>query len=238
MRGCAACLVADVLKLALNRGRILRECLPLLKQAGIEPAEAVEESRKLIFASRCGAFSLVIMRGSDVPTYVEYGAADIGITGKDTLLEHGGSGFYERLDLEIGRCRIMTAAPRGAAAMRGTLRVGTKLVNVARRYFAEQGRQVEVIPLAGAVEIAPLMGLADAIVDVVDTGNTLKANGLVAGEVVAEVSTRVIVNRASLKTKFDEVEAVLTRLADAVAERRKGQVAPRTERKDAKRRRS
>ena len=195
--------------------------MPLLKEAGIELADPIEESRKLIFASRCGAFSLVIMRGSDVPTYVEYGAADLGITGKDTLLEHGGTGFYERLDLGIGRCRIMTAAPRGVAPVRGTLRVATKLVNVARRYYAEQGRQVEVIPLAGAVEIAPLMGLADAIVDVVDTGNTLKANGLVAGDVVAEVTTRAIVNRASLKTKYEEVDGLLTRLARVVERRRR-----------------
>jgi ATP phosphoribosyltransferase len=209
-----------VLKIALNRGRILRECLPLLAEVGIVPAEPINESRKLIFPSACGAFELVIMRGTDVPTYVEYGAADIGITGKDTLLEHGGAGFYERLDLEIGRCRIMTAAPAGACPLRGTVRVATKLVNVAKRWFAEQGRQVEVIPLAGAVEIAPSMGLADLIVDVVDTGNTLKANGLVAGDVVAEVTSRVIVNRASLKTKFDEVEAVLARLRTAVAARR------------------
>jgi ATP phosphoribosyltransferase len=209
-----------MLTIALNRGRILRECLPLLEAIGIVPAEPVNESRKLVFASTCGNFSLVIMRGSDVPTYVEYGAADVGITGKDTLLEHGGAHFYERLDLEIGRCRIMTAARANAAPVRGTLRVATKLVNVAKRYFAEQGRQVEVIPLAGAVELAPLMGLADLIVDVVDTGNTLKANGLVAGEVVAEVTSRVIVNRASLKTKFDEVEAMLGRLRSVVEARR------------------
>lgn len=209
-----------MLTIALNRGRILRECLPLLEEIGIVPAEPINESRKLVFPSKCGNFSLVIMRGSDVPTYVEYGAADVGITGKDTLLEHGGAGFYERLDLEIGRCRIMTAALSDAPLVRGTMRVGTKLVNVAKRYFAEQGRQVEVIPLAGAIEIAPLMGLADLIVDVVDTGSTLKANGLVAGEVVADVTSRVIVNRASLKTKFDEVEAMLGRLRKAVVARR------------------
>jgi len=205
-----------MLTIALNRGRVLQECLPLLERAGIVPAEPIHESRKLVFASACGHYTLVIMRGSDVPTYVEYGAADVGITGKDTLLEHGGCTFYERLDLGIAPCRIMTAAPVGTMYGPGTLRVATKLVNVAKRYFAEQGRQVQVIPLSGAVEIAPLMGLADLIVDVVDTGVTLKAHGLEARELIAEVTTRVIVNRAALKTKFDAVETLLSRLRGIV----------------------
>ncbi len=209
------------LTIALNRGRILEECLPMLAAAGIEPAEDMSASRKLIFDSKCGRMRLVVVRGSDVPVYVEYGAADLGIVGKDTLLEYGDGDFYERLDLGIARCRVMTAAPAAARALphQGRLRVATKYVNMARRYFAEQGRQVEVIALSGAMEIAPLMGLADLIVDVVDTGNTLKANGLVAGELIADISTRVIVNRAALKTRYQEVEALLTALRAVVASR-------------------
>jgi ATP phosphoribosyltransferase len=204
------------LTIALNRGRILEECLPLLAAAGIEPDESVNESRKLVFASRDGTARLVVMRGADVPTYVEYGAADIGITGKDTLLEYGGNGFYERLDLEIARCQIMTAGLIGVPLASGSLRVATKFVNIAKRYFAQQGRQAEVIRLSGAMEIAPVMGLADCIVDIVDTGNTLRANGLEARDVIAQISTRVIVNRASLKTRFDEIEGLLQRLKQAV----------------------
>ena len=212
------------LTIALNRGRVLDEFLPLLARAGIEPAEPIEGSRKLVFETRGGDIRLVVMRGADVPTYVEYGAADIGVCGKDTLLEYGGVGFYERLDLQIARCRIMTAVPADAPPVTGVLRVATKFVNVAKRYFAEQGRQVEIIKLSGAMEIAPLMGLADCIVDIVDSGNTLRANGLVARDVIAEVSTRVIVNRASLKMRFDEIESLLKRLAAAVERRTGGNV--------------
>ncbi len=196
----------------------------MLAEAGIEPAESMAGSRKLIFDSACGRARLVVVRGSDVPVYVEYGAADLGITGKDTLLEYGDGDFYERLDLNIARCRIMTAVPVGRAAgavpTQGTLRVATKYVNIAKAYFAEQGRQVEVIKLSGAMEIAPVMGLADLIVDVVDTGNTLKANGLQAAEQIADISSRVIVNRASQKMRFAEVEALLDRLRQVVAARR------------------
>jgi len=207
------------LTIALNRGgRILEECLSLLAQAGIEPVEKIEGSRKLVFATRTGE-RLVVVRGDDVPTYVEYGAADLGITGKDTLLEYGGSGFYERLDLKIALCRIMTAAPIGASLGDRPLRVATKFVNIAKRYFAEQGRQVEIIGLSGAMEIAPLMGLADCIVDIVETGNTLAANGLEARDVIANVSARVIVNRAAQKMRFEEIEALLTRLATVVGAR-------------------
>ena len=203
------------LTIALNRGRILAECLPLLKEAGIEPAEDPEESRKLIFDSASGGHRLVVMRGSDVPTYVERGAADLGVTGKDTIMEHGsGAQFYERLDLGIGRCRLMTAAPADSAlargeGTRGPLRVATKFVNVTRRYYESLGQQVTIIPLSGAMEIAPLMDLADCIVDIVDTGNTLKANGLVALETIADISSRVIVNRASIRTRFNDVQALL-----------------------------
>lgn len=207
------------LTIALNRGRILDECLPLLAAAGIEIDEPVKESRKLVFASRDGSARLVVMRGADVPTFVEYGAADIGITGKDTLLEYGGTGFYERLDLEIARCQIMTAGMIGVPLTAGSLRVATKFVNIAKRYFAQQGRQAEVIRLSGAMEIAPVMGLADCIVDIVDTGNTLRANGLEARDVVAQISARVIVNRASLKMRFDEIEGLLQRLRQIVHSR-------------------
>jgi ATP phosphoribosyltransferase len=175
----------------------------------VQPVEAPESSRKLVFESREGGHTLVVMRGSDVPTYVEYGAADIGIVGKDTLLEYGGSGFYERLDLGIGRCRLMTAAPAGVSLEAGPLRVATKYVNVARSYFEGQRRQVTIIPLSGAMEIAPLMNLADCIVDIVDTGNTLEANGLVALETIADISARLIVNRASMKTRFDDVQSFI-----------------------------
>lgn len=200
------------LTIALNRGRILAECLPLLEAAGVQPAEDLEGSRKLVFETVEGGHTLVVMRGSDVPTYVEYGAADVGIVGKDTLLEHGGGGFYERLDLGIGRCRLMTAAPAGADLASGPLRVATKYVNLARDHFERQGRQVTIIPLSGAMEIAPLMNLADCIVDIVDTGNTLKANGLVAMETIADISSRVIVNRASMKTRFDQVQSFIDAL--------------------------
>ncbi len=206
------------LTIALNKGRILDECLPLLEAAGIEPAEDPTRSRKLVFDSRSGGHKLVVMRSADVPTYVEYGAADVGVTGKDTLLEYGGGAhFYERLDLRIGTCRLMTAAPVGADLSRGTLRVATKFTNVTRRYFQSQGRQVRIIPLSGALEIAPLMELADCIVDIVDTGNTLKANGLEALDTIADISARVIVNRASMKTRFDAVQALLATLRAQVA---------------------
>ena len=205
------------LTIALNKGRILKECLPLLRAAGIEPSEDMDSSRKLIFESRTGNHQLVVMRGSDVPTYVEYGAADIGVTGKDTIMEYEGGGhFYERLDLKIGACRLMTAAPPDAELDKGRLRVATKFVNITRRYFESQGRQVAIIPLSGAMEIAPLMNLADCIVDIVDTGNTLKANGMVALDTIAEISSRVIVNRASMKTRFDEVQALIDSLRSQV----------------------
>jgi len=212
------------LTIALNRGRILAECLPLLEGAGIEPAEDPEASRKLIFDSQSGGHRLVVMRGSDVPTYVEYGAADVGITGKDTIMEYGGgTHFYELLDLNIGRCRLMTAAAADSAFAQGgtdrrPLRVATKFVNITRRYFEARGRQVTIIPLSGAMEIAPLMDLADCIVDIVDTGNTLKANGLVALQSIADISSRLIVNRAAMKTKFAEVQALVAQMSATVGD--------------------
>jgi len=158
-----------------------------------------------------------VTRSADVPTYVENGVADIGVTGKDTILEYGEAmGFYELLDLGIGRCRMMTAGPVGVAEPAGVLRVASKFVNITRDYYQQQSRQVAVIKLSGAMEIAPLLGLADCIVDIVDTGNTLKANGLEARESICDISTRLIVNRASMKTKFDQVQALLAQLKSVV----------------------
>jgi ATP phosphoribosyltransferase len=200
------------LTIALSRGRILKECLPLLARAGIVPIEDIHSSRKLVFDTS-GGFKLIVVRGSDVPTYVEHGVAHVGITGKDTILEYGeGASFYERLDLGIGRCQLMVAAPVGARYETGPLRVASKFVNVSRSYFESLGRQATIIPLSGAIELAPLTGLADVIVDIVDTGNTLRANGLEAREKIAAISTRLIVNRAAQKTRFDSVQDLIQRL--------------------------
>ena len=208
------------LTIALNRGRILKECMPLLEAAGIRPEEDIYGSRKLVFKTVDGDHRLVIMRGSDVPTYVAYGAADVGITGKDTLLEYrGGGGFYERLDLGIARCRIMSAAPVGAGLNQSPLTVATKFVNIAEEYYESKGRDVSIIKLSGAMELAPLMNLADCIVDIVDTGNTLRANGLEPLETIAEISARLIVNHASMKTRFDEVQHLIERLRQNLVER-------------------
>ena len=201
------------LVIALNKGRILEECLPLLAACGIEPDEDPHASRKLIFDTREGGHQLIITRSADVPTYVEHGVADLGITGKDTILEYGERmGFYELADLGIGACRMMTAGPVGVPEPAGLLRVASKFVNISRRYYQEQGRQVSLIKLSGAMEIAPLLGLADCIVDIVDTGNTLKANGLEPRELICDISTRLIVNRASMKTKFDAVQGLTEQL--------------------------
>ncbi len=205
------------LVIALNKGRILKECLPLLARCGIELAEDPDASRKLIFESKTGGHKFIITRSADVPTYVEHGVADLGITGKDTILEYGEAmGFYELLDLDIGRCKMMTAGPKGVDEPEGVLRVASKFVNITRNYYQSQGRQVAVIKLSGAMEIAPLLGLADCIVDIVDTGNTLKANGLEPRASICDISTRLIVNRASMKTKFDLVQSLVADLADVV----------------------
>ena len=209
------------LVIALTKGRILEEVLPLFEQAGIVPAEDIFSSRKLIFATSLDNVKLMIIRGSDVPTYVEFGSADMGVVGKDLILEYGGEGFYEPLDLKLATCRLMTAAPKGAdldslQQSRSRLRVATKFINIARRYFAEQGRQIELIKLNGALELAPSLGLADAIVDIVDSGKTLKANGLEPLELITDVSSRVIVNKASLKIKNSAIREILGKLKAAV----------------------
>ncbi|HKJ75964.1 MAG TPA: ATP phosphoribosyltransferase [Gammaproteobacteria bacterium] len=204
------------LTIALSKGRIFEETLPLLRHAGIEPAEDPETSRKLILETNRPDVRLVIIRASDVPTYVEYGAADLGVAGKDVLMEHGGEGLYEPVDLKIARCRLMVAGPEGAAEPAGRLRIATKYVNSTRRYYAAQGRQVEVIKLYGSMELAPLVGLADRIVDVVDTGNTLKANGLAPLEHIADISSRLVVNKAAMKMKHAAVRDLVDHIAEAV----------------------
>jgi ATP phosphoribosyltransferase len=171
----------------------------------------------LIFDTTHNDVQLVVLRGSDVPTYVQFGIADIGVSGKDVILEHGGEGFYEPLDLGIARCRLMTAGVVGAPLKGGRIRVATKFVNIARRHYAEQGQQVDVVKLYGAMELAPLMGLADEIVDIVDTGNTLRANGLEARATIAHITSRLIVNKASMKTKHAVVQAIIDAVAAAVA---------------------
>ena len=213
------------LTLALSKGRIFDETLPLLSAAGLAPAEDPERSRKLIIATGNPDVSLLIVRASDVPTYVEYGAADLGIAGKDVLLEHGGEGLYQPLDLEIGRCRMVVATRRGfdwtgSVQRGGRVRVATKYVNIAREHFAAKGMHVDLIKLYGSMELAPLTGLADVIVDLVSSGNTLKANDLVAVEDVMPISARLIVNPAALKLKRAVVHPLLEAITAAVAQRR------------------
>ncbi|SDJ65412.1 ATP phosphoribosyltransferase [Microbulbifer yueqingensis] len=205
--------------IALTKGRILKETLPLLAAAGLEPQEDIAKSRKLIFPTNQEGVRLLILRGSDVPTYVQHGAADLGVAGKDTLLEHPSDGIYEPLDLGIARCRLMTAGISGAPLRPGRIRVATKFVQSARRYYAAQGRQADIIKLYGAMELAPLMQLADEIVDIVDTGNTLRANGLEARDTIAHISSRLIVNKASMKMKYSPINALIEKLAVAVSER-------------------
>jgi ATP phosphoribosyltransferase len=213
-----ASMTIAALTLAVSKGRILSEVLPLLARMGIEPSEDPETSRSLIIPARDHALRLVIVRAADVPTYVEYGAADLGVAGKDVLMEYQGEGLYEPLDLGIARCRLVVAGlPGGPEAPGGRLRIATKYVRTTRRYYAEQGAQVEVIRLYGSMELAPLVGLADRIVDLVDTGNTLKANGLTVLETIAEISARLIVNKAAMKLKNREVKSMLAELARAVS---------------------
>jgi ATP phosphoribosyltransferase len=207
----------DTLTLALAKGRIFEEALPLLAAAGIRPTDDPESSRKLIFATDRPGLRLLLVRASDVPTYVQYGAADLGVAGRDLLAEHGGQGLYQPLDLGIARCRMAVAVPEAfdyaAAVRRGArLRVATKYIRTAREHFAAKGVQVDLIRLYGSMELAPLVGLADAIVDLVDTGNTLKANRLRVVEEIMEVSSRLIVNPASMKLKRDALSPLLEAL--------------------------
>ena len=202
--------------LALTKGRILREVLPLLETSGIRPALDIEGSRKLVFQTNLENLRLLILRGVDVPTYVQFGAADMGIAGKDILLEDSGGGYYESLDLSLARCRLMTASLEDTNNGEGRVIVATKYINVARRYYAQKGRQAEFIKLYGAMELAPVLRLADEIVDIVDTGNTLRANGLVTRELIANVSARLIVNKVAMKTKFEVIQSIIDRLQGAL----------------------
>ena len=204
------------LTIALSKGRIFKETMPLLEAAGIKALDDPETSRKLILDTNHDDIKLVIIRATDVPVYVQYGAADLGVTGKDVLMEHGGEGLYEMLDLKIAQCKLMTAGFANKELPDGQLKVATKFVNCTRDYFAKQGRQIEIIKLYGSMELAPIVGLADIIVDVVDTGNTLKANGLVPLEHMADISSRMVVNSASMKTKHQQLKTLLDQLKAAI----------------------
>lgn len=210
--------MTDLITIALAKGRILKETLPLLERAGIIPEVDMEKSRKLIFKTNHDNINLVLIRSADVPTYVQYGAADIGIAGKDVLLEHGGEGLYERIDLHIAPCKLMTAGYADRELPAGRLKVATKYTGITRDYFLKLGRQVELIKLYGSMELAPIVGLADMIVDLVDTGNTLKANGLVPLEFIMDISSRLIINRASLKMKNRAIKQVVEKIEAAVQE--------------------
>jgi ATP phosphoribosyltransferase len=209
--------VSGTLTLALTKGRILKQTLPLLERAGIVPAEDIASSRKLVFDCTRPDLKLLVLRGTDVPTYVRHGAADLGVVGKDVLLEEGADGLYEPLDLGIARCRLMTAAPVDWQPGSGRVRVATKFTNVARRFFAGKGMNADFIKLYGAMELAPMMGLADVIVDIVDTGNTLRANGLEPVDLIAEISTRLVVNKASMRSQHQAIESLIDDIRGALA---------------------
>ncbi len=211
----------SMITLALSKGRIFDETLPLLEAAGVRVTEDPERSRKLILPTSRAGLRLVLVRASDVPTYVQYGGADLGIVGKDTLLEHGGEGLYQPLDLNISTCRISVAVRSdfdyAAAVKQGSrLRVATKYTRIARDHFADKGVHVDLIKLYGSMELAPLTGLADAIVDLVSTGSTLRANQLVEVERIMDISARMIVNPAALKLKREGVRGLLDAFAKAV----------------------
>lgn len=206
----------DILTLALSKGRILDDTLPLLAAAGIEPEESPHKSRKLIFQTTRPDVRLLVIRAADVPTYVRYGGADAGIAGKDVLMEDGAAGLYEPLDLGIAQCRLSVCGKPDTDLNSRRLRVATKYVDLARKHFAARGRQADIIKLYGSMELAPLIDMADLIVDLVDTGNTLKANGLVEMEQIAEISSRLVVNRASMKLKHVALRGLIDELATAV----------------------
>jgi len=194
-----------MLTIALSKGRILDQTLPLLEKAGISISKSELESRKLILDTNLNDVKVIVIRASDVPVFVQHGAADFGIAGKDVLLEHGANGIFELLDLGISKCRLMVASKKGQDLNKSTLKVATKYVKSAKEYFYKQGKQVEVIKLYGAMELAPIVGLSDCIVDLVDTGNTLKANNLVPLELIQEISSRLIVNSAAFNTKHKDI---------------------------------
>ena len=211
----------STITLALSKGRIFEETLPLLKAAGIEVLEDPEITRKLILATNQPDVRVVLVRASDVPTYVQYGGADLGVAGRDILIEHGGAGLYQPLDLNIARCRVSVAVREGfdyaAAVKHGSrIRVATKYTEIARQHFAEKGVHVDLIKLYGSMELAPLTGLADAIVDMVSTGNTLRANHLIEVEHIMDISSRLVVNQAALKLKREPLRRLIDAFASAI----------------------
>lgn len=208
----------EKLTIALTKGRILKETLPLLASAGIEALDDISSSRKLVFETSRDDVQLVILRGTDVPTYVRYGAADMGVVGKDILMEHGSDGLYEPLDLGIARCRLMTAGPVGWQGTGARIRVATKFVNITREYFARKGVHADLIKLYGAMELAPFMNLADLIVDIVDTGNTLRANGMEPRDEIAVISSRLVVNKAAMRSRYTAITEIIGELTTIVAE--------------------
>jgi ATP phosphoribosyltransferase len=208
----------DKLTIALTKGRILKETLPLLARAGIEPLDDISSSRKLVFETNRADIQLVVLRGTDVPTYVRHGAADMGVVGKDVLMEQGAEGLYEPLDLGIARCRLMTAGPVGWQSSGARIRVATKFVNITREYFARRGVHADLIKLYGALELAPIMKLADQIVDIVDTGNTLRANGMEPLEEIAAISSRLVVNKAALRSRYSAITQIIEDLTAVVSE--------------------
>jgi len=213
--------MSATIKIALSKGRILEESLPLLKRAGIEPIEDPLKSRKLIIDTNLPDTQIVIIRAADVPTYVQFGAADLGIAGRDVLMEYDGNDLYELLDLGIAKCRLMVAEPAGMAAKDDPkawtrVRVATKYVNITRRHFAAKGIQTDIIKLYGSMELAPLVGLSDRIVDLVETGSTLKANGLAEVEKLADISAWLVANQASMKLKHNVLKPLVERFRAAV----------------------
>jgi ATP phosphoribosyltransferase len=212
--------MSNTLTVALSKGRIFKETLPLLEAAGIIPVDDPETSRKLILDTNHDDVKLIIVRASDVPTYVEYGGADVGVAGKDVLMEHPKAELYEPVDLNIACCKLMTAGKPDSVAQHGRLRVATKFVESTRRFYAAKGEQVEIIKLYGSMELAPLVGLADRIVDVVDTGNTLRANGLIPMEHIADISSRLVVNKASMKMKHKRIQTFIKAIQQAVEKKK------------------
>ena len=208
-----------MITIAVSKGRIYEDALPLLAEAGITPIDDPNTCRKLILRTTRDDVQLVIIRATDVPTFVEYGAADLGIAGKDILLEHGAESLYEPLDLNIACCRLMTAAHKDAPEISGRVRVATKYVKITQRYFASLGIQAEIIKLYGSMELAPLVGLADCIVDLVDTGNTLKANDLEPRDLIMNISSRLVVNKAAMKMKHQAIQSLLDQFEKTLAKR-------------------
>ncbi|MEE8320815.1 MAG: ATP phosphoribosyltransferase [Gammaproteobacteria bacterium] len=209
--------MSNVITIAVSKGRIFKETLPLLSRLDIRPADDPETSRKLVLQTNRENIRIIIIRATDVPTYVEYGAADLGIAGKDVLMEYSGDSLYEPLDLGIAKCKMMLAGPVDSKEVVGRPRVATKYVNITRNFFADQGRQVEIIKLYGSMELAPLLGLSDWIVDLVDTGSTLKANGMVLLESIMDISSRLIVNKAAMKMKHSAIKPMIDQMTRAVS---------------------